>query len=197
MKTPKIALGAAIALLSGGCAIQQGQKPATASVYSDLRGGACVQEVDKSDPNETPFLRCPGPAGYSLIVRKVDSGRESVEVVDPGNRVHALNYQEVVTRSMSNLEGKAEWLVGMKDGKQTPKALIVRVQAREDNDDPEKVTHTYLAVAKITADEVCVTDRIDAAAQPPSETQKLAESAEARPCAPAQPPLAPGGGAAR
>lgn len=197
MKTPMIALGLSITLFSGGCALQHGEKPAAGSVYSDIRGGACVQEIDKSDPNETPFLRCPGPAGYSLIVRQVDSGRESIEVVDPVGRVHALNYQEVVTRSMSNLEGKAEWRVGVKDGKRTPTALIVRVQAREDNDDPEKVTHTYLAVAKITAEEVCVTDRIDAAGQQPAETQRLADSAQARPCAPAQPPLAAGGGAAR
>ncbi|NWF84720.1 MAG: hypothetical protein HXY18_12920 [Bryobacteraceae bacterium] len=197
MQTPVIGLGLGCALLLAGCAGTGGTKPEIRSVFTDIRGGDCVKEIDKTDPNETPFLRCPGPAGYSLIVRQVDSGRESIEVMDPANRVHALNYQEVVTRSMSNLEGRAEWRVETKDGKPAPIALIARVQAREDTDNPEKVTRTFLAVAKVTAEEVCVTDRIDAAGQQPAEAQKLADTARTRQCAPAQPPPGSGGEAAR
>lgn len=171
-----------------GCAGREGGKPTLESVYTDLRDGACVKEIDKTDPNETPYLRCPGAAGYSLIVRLVDSGRESIEVVDAANRIHALNFHEFVTRSMSNLEGKAEWRVETRDGKQTPIALIARVQAREDSGDPEKVTQSYLAVAKITADEVCVTDRIAESGEQLTEARHAADSAGTRPCAPAQPP---------
>ncbi len=180
-----------------GCAGREGGKPTLESVYTDLHGGACVKEIDKTDPNETPYLRCPGVAGYSLIVRQVEAGRESVEVVDAANRTHALNYQEFITRSMSNLEGKAEWRVETKDGRQSPAALIVRVQAREDAGDPEQVTHTYLAVAKITADEACVTDRIDAAGRQQDAIRAVADSARARPCATAQPQATDRGGAGR
>lgn len=197
MKAPHFALGLAGALFFAGCGDRQGAKPPAESVHSDIRGGACMREIDKTDPNETPYLRCPGPAGYSLIVRQVDSGRESIEVVDPANRTHALNYQEVVTRSMSNLAGKAEWRLEVKDGKPAPTALIVRVQAREDSGDPEKVTRTFLAVAKITPGDVCVTDRIEEAGQQPAQIQKVADSAQARPCAPPQPPAAADGSAAR
>lgn len=196
MKAPILLLGLMVAF-GAGCTGKHGGEQALESVYTDLHGGSCVKETDKTDPNETPYLRCPGAAGYSLLVRQVESGRESVEVVDAANRVHALNYQEFITRSMSNLEGKAEWRVETKDQKQSPAALIVRVQAREDIDNPEKVTHTYLAVAKITANEICVTDRIDEAGRQQNEIRRVADSAQARPCATPQPPAEGGEGTVR
>jgi hypothetical protein len=102
-----------------------------------------------------------------------------------------LSYDEFVTRHMSSLDGRAHWRVTPGDGEQVPIALVVRVQAREDIDDPEKVTNTYLAVAKITPHETCITERIAAGAGSEAELHSAADSAQNRPCAPPQPPLAP------
>lgn len=179
-----------IALLFSACATQDPDAAAQTgagieSVYTDLGGGSCRTEIDRTDPNETPNVVCPGVAGYSLIVRRVDSGRRSVEVVDPAGEVHPLDYQEFVTRHMSSLRDKAEWRVqsGM------PVALIVGVEAREDNNDPSKVTQTYWAVAKITMEETCVTDRIPEGPQAQAEARAAADSARSRPCAQPQPPM--------
>ena len=162
-------------------------KAAIESIHTDLGAGSCRKEIDKNDPNETPYLVCPGVAGYALIVRRVDAGRQSIDVVDSAQRVLPLNYHEFVTRHMSTLDGKAEWRVATRDGKQVPIALIVRVQAREDNDNPEKVTRSYLAVAKITPNDACVTDRIPEGAKAEADVRSAADSAQDRPCAPPQP----------
>jgi len=177
-----------------GCPSSGGE--AIASVETPLSADSCRREPDKNDPNETPYLVCPGVAGYTLIVRRVDAGRESIDVVDSAQRAQPLSYQEVVTRHMFTLGRTAEWRVATQDGKQTPIALIVRVQAREANDDPEKVTATYLAVAKITPQETCVTDRLREDT-PPADVHRAADAARDRPCAPLQPPMTEGGAIVR
>ncbi len=166
-----------------------GTKAAIESVRTDLSAGSCAKEIDKNDPNETPYLSCPGVADYTLILRRVDAGRQSIDVVDPAKRVLPLNYQEFVTRHMSTLDGMVEWRVATKDGQPVPIALIVGVHAREDNDQPEKVTHSYITVAKITPNETCVTDRIVEGTQSEAEVRSRADSAQERPCAPPQPPM--------
>jgi hypothetical protein len=131
-----------------------------------------------------------------LIVRLADSGRQSIDVVDAEKRVHPLDYQQFVTRHMCSLGDVAEWRMA-KSGNATPAALIVRVDAREDLGNPEKATQSYYAVAKITPDSVCVTDRIPERAQTPEEVRRTADSAPRRPCARPLPPLTAGGETAR
>jgi len=183
-----------LSILLSGCLGALGNtsaqsKPAIESIYTALDSKSCRKKIDKNDPNETPYQVCPGVAGYTLIVRLVEAGRQSIDVVNSAQRVFPLDFQEVVTRHMSNLEGKAEWRVTRKNGKQVPIALIVRVQVREDNDNPEKVTGSYFAVAKITRNKVCVTDRILAGTQSEAEVRSAADSAQQRQCAPALPEI--------
>jgi hypothetical protein len=171
--------------------------PPVVSVYTGLDAASCESRIDPEDPNQTKFLFCPGAAGYSLIVRRVDSGRHSVEIVEPNQHLIPLNYQEFVTRAMSNVTGKAEWRVRTENGSQKPIALTVRLQAREDLEEPETVTNTYVAIAKITPAETCVTDVFAADAKPESEWRVLADSANQRPCVKPQPPLSAGRKTAR
>jgi hypothetical protein len=159
------------------------------SVYTELGGATCRTEIDKKDPNETPYLGCPGVSGYTLIVRRVDAGRQSIEVVDSAQRVHPLDYHEFVTRHMLTLGAKAEWRVATKDGRRIPIALIVQVRAREVDNNLAKVTRTYLAVAKITPNEACVTDRVLQGPQAIVHVRRAADSAQERQCAPPQPPI--------
>ena len=182
------AVALASLLLSSGPAMHgsaaAAPQPAVESVHTDLGADACTKQIDKSDPNETPYLLCPGVGGYALIVRRVEAGRRSIDVVDTAKRVLPLRYEEFVTPHMSTLDGKAEWRVATRDGKQVPIALIVRVHAREDTAAPEKVTGVYLAIAKITPRQACVTDAIPEGSRSPAEVRRAADSAQERPCAP-------------
>ncbi len=163
----------------------------TESVNTSLEAASCTKTIDKSDPDETPYLSCPGVAGYTLNVRRVESGRISIDVVTADHHTFPLRYEDVVTRSMSNLADKVEWRVAARNAKQEPIALIVPVQAHEELDNPSKVSHTYLAIAKITADAVCVTDRIAEGARTMAELQSLADSSPSRPCLPDLPQPTP------
>jgi len=159
------------------------------SVYTELTGKSCRKFIDESDPNDTPHLACKGVAGYKLILRRVDAGRVSVDVVDSAEREFPLEYQEVVTPHMFSLGGKAEWRVAMVNGKTTPVGLIVPVHAREDDEDPDKVTNTYLVVAKISPGSMCVTDRI-IGGKARTAARHAADTAHQRDCLP---PVAPDG----
>jgi hypothetical protein len=170
-------------LLSGHGNADATANSETKSQYTSLNADSCTKTFDQDDPDETPYLVCPGVAGYLLQVRQVESGRLSINVVNPAKRLFPLDYQYVVTRSMSSLDDKAEWLIRSENGKPVPIALIVRVMARENRGNPEKITSTYLAVAKITPDKVCVTDSIRQGSKPATEVRVLADSATGRPCA--------------
>lgn len=194
------AAATAAAFLLSACparppAAPSGVGPTTVeSVVTDLGPASCRQEVDKSDPNEARYLICPGAAGYSLIVRRVDAGRRSIDVVDASQRRFPLDIQEVVTRHMASLDDKVEWRLSVQEGRRLPIALIVRVKAREDGNNPGQVTRTLVAVAKITPGEVCITDRNpEPAQQAEAELRRTADSAPSRPCAPALPRVVEGG----
>lgn len=156
-------------------------------MYSDIGSESCTEHVDEDDPNETTYRLCPGVLGYSLVLRHVGSGRQSVDVRTPQNGDFPLDYQDYVTRHMLQLETQAEWRVTTIDGEKTPVALIIGVQAHENDEEPDAVTRTYLAVAKITPDEICVTASIVKASQYQSELQNAAETAPVSDCLEPQP----------
>jgi hypothetical protein len=188
----------ALTLLFSGCRARNEEAPARPqakieSVFTSLDASSCKQEVAQNDPDGTPYLVCPGVEGYQLIVRQVDSGRTSIDIMDASRRVFPLNYQEFVTRRMFSLGRNAEWRVASRDGKRVPIALIVRVLAHESNEEPEKVTQTYFAVAKITPERACVAARISEGSEPETEVRSAADSGAGTNCLPPQPPMTAGG----
>lgn len=146
------------------------------SVYTSLAEKDCrVTETDDEVGGSTS--RCPGTAGYALMVHDYDA-RMSVDVVPPRGRALPLRYSAVITSNFSALGPRAEWR--MRGA--TPIALIVRVNANEDPAVPERTT-SYLAVAKIASGTACVTDRI-APTVPNANlaAQQAADRSAARPC---------------
>ena len=126
------------------------------SVYTGLTTRECkTVRIDKESGSSSQ--RCEGVAGYKLLVEDSDN-RMSVTVVDPGGQRHPLDFWSVITPNFSTLGTKAEWRIARKMGRAVPVALIVRVDAIE-SPETSKVT-SYLAVAKITEQSVCVIDKI-------------------------------------
>lgn len=149
--------------------------PAADSVYTDLAPARC-KTVESHEEGASSTQKCAGVAGYSLLVEDDDS-RQSVTVVSPDGKKHPLKYWQVITTGFSSLGEKAEWRVGKKGGKASPYALIVRVNASENPEKPEEKT-SYLAVAKITAAAVCVTDKV----KTNEEARQAADASAAKPC---------------
>ena len=153
------------------------QTGANDSIYTQLNGAKC--KTTRSG-QEYLIQSCPGVGGYKLSVSE-DDARMSVAVVDPRGKEHPLDYWNVITSGFSHLGDKAEWRVKKQKGKIIPVALIVRVNASENPEDAGKKT-SYLAVAKITPQQTCVTDKIAPSATANEEARRAADASSSKPC---------------
>ncbi|HLA11045.1 MAG TPA: hypothetical protein VJ023_10675 [Pyrinomonadaceae bacterium] len=153
----------------------------TSSIYSDLRPARCrTIEVDRETGSSVQ--QCRGVGGYKLLVLDDDS-RQSIDVIDAKGKKHELRFWEVVTLGFSTLGDRAEWRVNRRRGQIVPLALIVRVNAQEDAEHPERKT-SYLAVARLQGDTVCVTHKIPAARDANQKAREAADASSTAPCLP-------------
>jgi hypothetical protein len=158
-----------------GHGVEAEAEPEVRSVYTSLAPGQCRVLRTHEETGGTTS-RCPGTAGHALLVHD-DDARMSVDVVTPDGKTHPLNYWGVITSAFSSLGPRAEWRLR---GEQ-PIALIVRVNASEDPENPERAT-SYLAVAKVTPTGICVTDRIAPVPNANEAAQRAADASASRPC---------------
>lgn len=150
------------------------------SVYTPLAEKQC-KTIKGPDPQTNDYEgRCRGVAGYSLIVTEGDL-RQNVTVVTPKGAKHSLELWDVISGGFSSVGAKAEWRMAKQNGKLAPVAVIIRYNA---NDDPESpnTQSSYLAVTKITATEICVTDRIMPGPNANEEARHAADAAANKPC---------------
>ncbi|PSB03329.1 hypothetical protein [Merismopedia glauca] len=148
------------------------------SIYTNLTGSQCRQ-VSITEPSGS-VSRCVGFGKYKLLVLE-DDLRVSVNVITPTGKTFPLNYWQVITSNFSSLGNKAEWRVSKKQGKVSPFALIIRVNAYEFPEQPEKF-RSYLAVAKITANQICVIDKIPPSANQNQLARQAADNSGNKPC---------------
>ena len=161
-----------------GVPASQAQQPAIRSQYTSLAPEHC-RLLERHPETGATVHRCPGVAGYALLVAD-DDARMSITLVAPNGTRYALNYWSVVTRSFSSLGPRAEWRV-RGAGRGTPGALIVRVNASEDPERPSRVT-SYLAVATVSPRRVCVTHRIPPSATANDQARLAADRSASAPC---------------
>jgi hypothetical protein len=86
-----------------------------------------------------------------------------------------------VSGAFSYLGEKAEWRVKNVNGKIQPVVLIIRFNASENPDNPEKVT-SYLVVTKFDGEFVCITDIVKPIAKQNEKARELANVASSKPC---------------
>jgi hypothetical protein len=146
------------------------------SVYTPLAAKQC-KTIKGPDPQTNDYEgRCPGVAGYTLIVTEGDL-RQNVIVETPKKTKHSLDLWDVISGGFSSVGAKAEWRMAQN----TPVALIIRYNANEDPESPNKQS-SYLAVTKITATEICVTDKINPGPKANEEARVAADTAATKPC---------------
>ncbi|HZI61171.1 MAG TPA: hypothetical protein VFD62_10680 [Pyrinomonadaceae bacterium] len=172
----KISLILALLLCSAVTALAQ----ANSSVYTPLAEKQCkTDKLVDALPGDYE-ARCRGVAGYSLIVAEGDL-RQNVTVVTPKGAKHSLELWDVISNAFSSVGPRAEWRVAKQNGKLAPVALIIRYNANEDPESPNKQS-SYLAVTKITATEICVTDKIVPGATANEDARRAADTAATKPC---------------
>jgi hypothetical protein len=139
-----------------------------------------VIEVDPG-PGESSTQRCPGVAGYKLLILEGDL-RQSISVIKPDGSKHDLDFwSKVGGGGFSYVGPRAEWRVKRHKGKIIPVALIVRYEVSEVADNPNKKS-SYLAVTKITPAQICLTDSVGPSPNMNVEARRLADSSANKPC---------------
>lgn len=145
------------------------------SVYSSLYKCKLVKSG-----HDFSTSACIGVGGYNLRLEYADA-RESLTVISPNGKKSPLNLWQVISSGFSSVGQKAEWRVTNRNGKVVPLALIVRFDASENPEDSSKVT-SYLAVAKITPQKICVTDKIAPSPTANEDARRAADASADKPC---------------
>jgi hypothetical protein len=156
------------------------------SVYTEISASDCkLIPVPDELEGGGDELRCSGSGGYDFLVYSGDE-RVSASIITPDGEVHELQFWNVITRGFSSIGPRAEWRLGRTGKSLSPYALIVRVNAYENPNRPEKIT-SYLAVVKITDSDVCVTDRIRATGRENMDARIAADASKEKECLAALP----------
>jgi hypothetical protein len=166
---------AALLSLCGSLSLAQNR-----SLYTSLESKQCRTIKTETTGAGDYEGRCRGVAGYSLTLLEGDL-RQNIIVNTPKGTKHSLELWDVISGGFSSVGPKAEWRVATNNARQAPVALIIRYNASENPDNPDKRT-SYLAVAKITPTEICITDKISPSANANTEARSAADSAASRPC---------------
>lgn len=141
------------------------------SIYTPISNAEC--KTTNTSP-VSGYLNCPGAGGYSLEVLD-DDARMSVNVIAPDQKSFELDFWGHF-RNFSFVGEKAEWRMKGKN----PVALIIRYNVSDRGDDGK--TSSYLMVAKIVKDSVCLTDIVKPIKNQNLTAQKLADKAATKPC---------------
>ena len=146
------------------------------SVYTPIGDKQCrvIKSAEAGDDGYE--ARCRGTAGYSLLLSEGDL-RQNITVITPQGAKHSLDLWSVVSGGFSSVGPKAEWRIA----RSAPVALILRYNASENPDKPDKLT-SYLAVAKITPTEICVTDKIPPGPTANEDARRAADAASTKSC---------------
>jgi hypothetical protein len=146
------------------------------SVYTPIGDKQC-RTLKSAEAGDDGFeARCRGAAGYSLILSEGDL-RQNITVITPKGKEHSLELWSTVSSGFSSVGPKVEWRLA----NAKPVALILRYNTSEDAEAPNKNT-SYLAVAKITATEICVTDKISPGPKANEDARRAADAASTKPC---------------
>jgi len=107
----------------------------------------------------------------------------SVTVLTPDKKEFPLDFWSVISPAFSSLGKKAEWRVLNKEGSVIPVGLIVRMNASEVLESSEsRRTVSYLAVAKISRDQACVTDKLHSTKGANVLARQAADSSSRKAC---------------
>lgn len=143
--------------------------------YTSLRGPHC-KTVELGDELGSTETRCDGVPPYTLVVTDGDA-RQHLAVIEGEGTPRSLEFGSRVSAAFSDLGDTVEW---WPQGDAAPTALIVRFNAYEHPEQPDRTT-SYLVVSKLGGSP-CVTARIPPGAGQNQAARDAAERAATAAC---------------
>src|SRR5688500_7922780 len=145
------------------------------SIFTDLSERSCRTIELTSEEGGSYLGECPGVVGYKLLLLE-GYLRQSINVIDPKRRKTELNLWNI-SGGFSSIGPTAEWRMNGK----IPVALIVRLNVSENPEEASRTT-SYLVVAKITKNSICITEALGPTRSHNYEARRAADAAASRPC---------------
>ena len=146
------------------------------SRYTSIAKSDCeVVDVDEEAGGYRTI--CKGVPGYRLAVLEGDA-RMTLNVIADDGAEHPLRLTSHISSAFSSLGERVEWRHA---AGASPSALIVRLDANEDPERPERLT-SYLAVARLVGGRPCVVAKIDPGARQNERARAAADAAAVTPC---------------
>jgi hypothetical protein len=127
------------------------------STATPTEGKAC-KLVSRDRETGDSTTRCPGIAGYSLLVLESDD-RASITLIGPDKQVLPLNFWDAIP-SFSTLAHQIEWRQVTRQGKQAPIGMIVRVDTVDQSDVAHPKPVSFILVARIKENSACLIAKI-------------------------------------
>lgn len=173
---------AAIWLLITAISITNTHAAKLTTAYFPAEGKTCKTTSHNKETGDTE-KRCPGPAGYSLVVIESDD-RASISLVTAKEKTLPLNFWDIVTPTFSTLGPKVEWRLMSNNGAVTPVAIIARVNTVDQADVAAPKPRSFLVVARIHNETACVTAKVSASERNANELARSIADTPDRACLP-------------
>jgi len=157
-KLPKLA-AYLVAFMSVGCAHLANARTST-SIYTALEGATCKLVADDAETGDRT-TKCPGIAGYSVLVQESDD-RASLTIVAPNNRGLPLDFWDFAIPGFSTLGQQLEWRQTNQETKRRSIGLIVQVNTVDQEDPAAPKPLSFFLVARVTNNSACLTAKIPA-----------------------------------
>lgn len=132
----------------------------TTTQYTPTKGKTCVTVSTQRETGDT-VKRCPGIAGYSLLIIDSDD-RASISIVTDKKTTLPLDFWEIVTPTFSTLGPQVAWKLESIRGRSKPVAMVVRVNTVDQADVAAPRPISFIVVARIGIDTACVIGKIPA-----------------------------------
>jgi hypothetical protein len=165
------------ALLPNTASTPPAGDPEESGHYTSLAPTDC-KLIDSDEEVGGSTSICPGMGGYKLLALDGDA-RMSIDVIAPDGGRHPLDLWTVASGAFSSLGPRAEWRFAADDV--APTALIVRFEAYEFPEQPERTT-SYLLVARLAGKDTCLTARIAPGLSQNLKAREAADRAAGAPC---------------
>jgi len=157
------------------------KEPSNNSTYESSFSSIAQKDCQTLDSDDLGSIEeCEPFAGMQVVVIEGDMKQGIVLTRD--NKRYELNFRSLIPKGFILLGLDLEWRYKREEF-DNPRAMIIRLDVNEDEEDIDKVT-SYSLVSKITEKEICLVGKVKLEKNQNKLAYKMAEEAYKMPCVP-------------
>jgi len=169
----------ALFFLGQGVVEAEQKEPKNNSMYESSYTSIAQKDCQTLESDNLGSIEeCESFAGMKVIVIEGDTKQGIILTRD--NKRYELDFGSLVSQGFISLNSDLEWRYKLQEF-DNPRAMILRLEVNEDEDDVEKVT-PYALVSKITEKEICIVGKVQIEENQDKLVHLMVEKAYEMPC---------------